>query len=265
MSKWLIMFAGGWVISFTGMKNLRFLFERRRWMAPNYNGDAIPLGYGLVFWIALVWFVFCEPASVWLIGPSIIVSFAGWLDDRIGQSRMKGLRGHFGILWREGRITTGMLKVWIIGSCAAGVAFLESDTVSSFITDVLLLALSANFINLLDVRPGRALKGFWFLLLLCVTVGSVHDTEMPFFLYLFMCTIVAAPSDFSARAMLGDTGANLLGFLGGALCVYSLSPMVKWLIVAWLIILHVYTERVSLTTVIEQNALLRWIDRWGRS
>lgn len=111
MSKWLIMFAGGWVISFTGMKNLRFLFERRRWMAPNYNGDAIPLGYGLVFWIALVWFVFCEPASVWLIGPSIIVSFAGWLDDRIGQSRMKGLRGHFGILWREGRITTGMLKV----------------------------------------------------------------------------------------------------------------------------------------------------------
>ncbi|CEH29874.1 hypothetical protein AM501_18860 [Aneurinibacillus migulanus] len=264
MSELLIMLAGGWVISLAGMKSLGFLFVRMGWVAPNYQGDAIPLGYGLVFWIALVWFAFCEPASVWLVGPAIIVSLAGWLDDRIGQSRMKGLRGHFGVLWREGRITTGMLKVWIIGSCAAGVAFLTFDTVPSFIVDMLLLALGANFINLLDVRPGRALKGVWFLLLLCIGIGSVSDTEMSLFLYLLICTIVAAPSDFSARAMLGDTGANLLGFLGGALCVYSLSPIVKWLVVAWLIVLHLYAERVSLTAVIEQNALLRRIDRWGR-
>jgi hypothetical protein len=145
-----------------------------------------------------------------------------------------------------------------------------------------LIALMANALNLFDLRPGRALKVYWgmsavitgyFALVLFsdpIFFRWTHLTLSPFycvmaFSLLLLATMVYAPFDFAGMMMLGDTGANPLGaFLG--LCLALLLPF--WgqtFVIGILILLHIYTERVSLTQTIARAPFLRWLDTLGRS
>ncbi|GEN33441.1 hypothetical protein [Aneurinibacillus danicus] len=265
-----LIFAVGWLMGYIGMRLACAIFIRMKWVASNYAGHAIPLGYGLILSFGLLGFATLSVWRMqgfllsWVVCAAVVVSLAGWLDDRYGQTRAKGLRGHFNVLWREGKVTTGIVKLGIIGICAVAVAASASATAVSFMVDALLLGLSANFVNLLDVRPGRALKGFWFILIICAIFGTLSPALVPLFWYMLGCTLAAAPFDCSAQAMLGDTGANLLGFVGGIFCVYSFDASVKWLLIGTLFLIQLYAERVSLTAVIERSPVLSRIDQWGR-
>jgi hypothetical protein len=136
----------------------------------------------------------------------------------------------------------------------------ESGSVWPAVLDGLLIALSANFINLLDVRPGRALKGFFVLSLSVVLLApDIISLIGP----LLAVAIVCAPSDFSARTMLGDVGANVLGGMAGVALVLSLSPPARLAAVLLLLAVHLLCERYSLTEIISQNRVLRWLDRLG--
>ena len=61
----------------------------------------------------------------------------------------------------RGRLTTGAVKA--VGGLAAGLAagfILHPGRPAAIVLDALLIALTANLLNLLDLRPGRCLKGF---------------------------------------------------------------------------------------------------------
>jgi hypothetical protein len=85
--------------------------------------------------------------------------------------------------------------------------------------------------------------------------------------FLLVCTGAAAAilgPDLRERGMLGDSGANLLGFLAGAEIVRRLPEV--WLIPAALVVigLNVLAETVTFTRTIDAIPPLRWFDRLGR-
>ncbi|MGB4008418.1 MAG: hypothetical protein WBL79_07430, partial [Bacillota bacterium] len=135
--------------------------------------------------------------------------------------------------------------------------------------DAAVVALSANLINLLDRRPGRAIKGFllgfaalsmWFwmkdgkagLARMLSPAGSALGAAIAFF-----------PADLGETAMLGDTGSNALG---AALGYCLLQMTVGWRTSALIVLvwLTLASERMSFGKVIEDNRVLRFIDRLGR-
>jgi UDP-GlcNAc:undecaprenyl-phosphate/decaprenyl-phosphate GlcNAc-1-phosphate transferase len=70
--------------------------------------------------------------------------------------------------------------------------------------------------------------------------------------------------DLRERAMLGDAGSNLLGFIFG-LALFRLLP--TWglgIALVMILILHVLGETVTLSRIIEATPPLRWFDRLGR-
>jgi hypothetical protein len=64
--------------------------------------------------------------------------------------------------------------------------------------------------------------------------------------------------------MLGDSGANLLGFMAGAEIVRRLPEV--WLIPAVVVVvgLNVLAETVTFSRTIDAIPPLRWFDRLGR-
>src|SRR5262249_16934901 len=118
-----------------------------------------------------------------------------------------------------------------------------------------LMALTANAINLLDLRPLRALKGFALPGLPVFLWAAVKDVSTPEFAALgalLGAAAVYAPFEARRRTMLGDAGANLLGaLLGLAAGRLSLPAQIAWL--AAVIALHVYAERASISAWIEAH------------
>jgi UDP-N-acetylmuramyl pentapeptide phosphotransferase/UDP-N-acetylglucosamine-1-phosphate transferase len=132
------------------------------------------------------------------------------------------------------------------------------------LTAALLIALAANTVNLVDLRPGRAIKVFylWFFLLL----GFFWDKETLALLAPLAGGLLAlAPTDLKARGMLGDTGANLLGAALGMTSVWATAFSIQLAVVVFLLLLHLFTEKYSLTGIIERNRLLSYLDNLGRS
>ena len=85
------------------------------------------------------------------------VALLGLLDDALGanESAPRGWRGHARAI-AAGRFSTGAIKA--IGALALA-AYATSglgDRDFAYITDLLLLLLTTNLFNLLDLRPGRS-------------------------------------------------------------------------------------------------------------
>jgi UDP-GlcNAc:undecaprenyl-phosphate GlcNAc-1-phosphate transferase len=240
---------------------------------PNYRGESIPVGMGLIF--VFVYILVAFLLAYWAAGDLVllvlflvgVVFFAllGLLDDLLGSRENRGLKGHFGALL-NGKLTTGALKALGGGAGALLISFisLPGRPWWEILTAALLMALAANTINLVDLRPGRAIKVFylWFLILL-----AVFQDKLPLVLIAPLAggLLACAPADLKARAMLGDTGANLLGAALGMASVWTMTFPAQLAVVAFLMLLHLFTERYSLTMIIEKNRLLRFLDNLGRS
>jgi UDP-N-acetylmuramyl pentapeptide phosphotransferase/UDP-N-acetylglucosamine-1-phosphate transferase len=196
-----------------------------------------------------------------LLGAAIsLAALAGLYDDyRSGGAR--GIRLHLKEL-ANGRVTPGVVKlVVILGAAAWAVVGLDGGPLRILLA-IPVVAGSANLWNLLDVRPGRALKAFlvaalalvaWYVryddLLIPVAIGS---------------TAALLFWDLRERAMLGDAGSNVLGFIIG-LAVFRLLP--TWglaMALVAILILHALGETVTLSRIIEGTPPLRWFDRLGR-
>jgi UDP-GlcNAc:undecaprenyl-phosphate/decaprenyl-phosphate GlcNAc-1-phosphate transferase len=76
--------------------------------------------------------------------------------------------------------------------------------------------------------------------------------------------LVAGVYDLRERAMLGDTGANLLGALAGLWLVLTLSGTGQLIALALLAIVTVYGELRSISALVERTPGLRELDSWGR-
>ena len=235
----------------------------------NYQGIDIPISVGLTFPLAmmLVFLVYlllgraAESFAFFLLGMTVI-SFLGFIDDMLGQRDTLGFKGHFGALL-QGRLTTGGLKALGGGFVALFIAISLGGAWWNVALNTLLMALFTNLMNLLDLRPGRAIKGYLLLLLL---IAAVAGTNVDWWLLAPLLGVVLAylPVDVKARAMMGDAGSNVLGLALGIYAAGWLSWQVRLGILLFLVAMHLYTEKYSLTTTIENNRLLKAVDQLGR-
>jgi UDP-N-acetylmuramyl pentapeptide phosphotransferase/UDP-N-acetylglucosamine-1-phosphate transferase len=244
----------------------------------NYRGRRLPGAAGLLFLLVALPCVWLSPR---VPGPSLrgavavvmaVFGGVGLLDDLYGgRAQARGLGGHLRALLR-GRITTGAVKA--AGGVAAGLVAgwllcFGGGPWWSVVVTGLVIALTANLLNLLDLRPGRALKGFG-LLALPLMLRPLIEQRWAFdggvlllLGPLLAAALVLAPSDLAGRVMMGDVGANTLGGVAGLALVLNLTPGGRVAALVALLALHLYCERASLTDLFARNRVLRWLDRLG--
>lgn len=191
----------------------------------------------------------------------VVMAAAGRWDDLRGDERPRGFGGHLGAL-KGGRITGGLVK--IAAGAVAGIAcgLVLSGDFWIVLEAVLLVALSANLLNLLDRAPGRAAK-LW--LVLSVPLFAFGEpgwrVAASGMLGAVFCLL---PSDLGERAMLGDMGANPLGAAVGLGLLVSLERPYRVAVILVLLALNLASERYSFSTIIKRNTFLKKFDEIGR-
>lgn len=192
---------------------------------------------------------------------SLVVVVVGFLDDVWGGVGARGFGGHLGALWR-GRVTMGVVKLVVFGGGAVVFALVVEDGVFAVGVGAVLLAGSVNLANLLDVRPGRAIKFVGVAVVGLVLVAPAGAV-------LAVAPIVGGMMalfyfDLKGRIMLGDAGAAVLGAICGYLAL-SVGPGLLWA-VSLVVILGVtaIAEVSSISKMIERVGLLRRFDELGR-
>jgi glucosyl-3-phosphoglycerate synthase len=184
----------------------------------NYRGARLPL----VGWMVALH----EP----------FVTAIGLADDRWSGSE-RGFAAHL-----RARRTTGVLK--LVGIPLVALVRTRSPS------GALLVSLSANALNQLDTRPGRALKAY-------IATALVVDAPLAL-------AVLLAPYDLREMAMLGDGGANGLGAMLGSSSVNRFTGRGRWVAIGALAGLTLLGERRSLGELIERTPVLRELDAWGR-
>ena len=126
-----------------------------------------------------------------------------------------------------------------------------------------IIALSANAINLLDLRPGRACAAFFVGAAVIIAIHlATHETLSPLWFVVIPAAAVYE-RDRRGLAMMGDTGSNLLGASLGVGILTIAGPIsVRLAILGVLAALHILAERASITNIIEGNRFLKRIDSW---
>ncbi len=261
----------GWLAGYLVLPCVLGLLVEGGAVRENYRGRAVPVGAGLVLLLAFLgacFFLFFWVPPLFLVASAfVLVLFCllGLADDLLGSRERRGLRGHFGALWR-GRLTTGALKA--LGGAAGAVLFAlaarPGGSVGEVAATALLVALAANTLNLFDLRPGRALKVFfaWGLAVAAAAWGSPGSLLLA---PLLGSALAYARRDLRGEAMLGDTGSNLLGAALGVATAGACSLPGQVVVVVVLVALHVFTERYSLTALIAGNRFLSFLDGLGRA
>ena len=119
-----------------------------------------------------------------------------------------------------------------------------------------------NTMNLFDVRPGRALKIFIIISILIWIFSKAPDRFLTLILIGSILTIIKG--DLREEYMLGDVGANILGYTLGFTSAISFNMNYKIPIIVLLIILHIISEMTSISLLINKNVVLKYIDEIGR-
>lgn len=252
----------------------RWLCRRLGLLRANFRGDRIPGAAGLGYLAVLL------PAggTLWLadaplrgetlriLWVALAFGLLGLADDLWGTPAARGFRGHLRALV-TGRPTTGALKL-IGGGMAALIAArsLHSDRsgweIFPVLADTLLIAMAANAINLLDVRPGRAQFGFALLLTPSIAAALLCRDARAFAPLLLLGVVARGWRDDAwGRAMLGDTGANLLGAVAGLAAAEILPFAGRLALLALLLALNGAAERSSLSERIAGTPWLAALDR----
>ncbi|MDT5035332.1 MAG: hypothetical protein QOE03_517 [Micromonosporaceae bacterium] len=200
----------------------------------------------------------------------------GFYDDLVGGRpghAAKGFRGHLTAL-AQGRVTSGLIKV--VGVGASGLAAAALLDVGGPVrrgrgrgvrmaVDVLLgagvIAGTANLLNLLDLRPGRALKAG---LLVATPIAAASGRGAGIAAGAAGAAAGLLPADLDEKIMLGDAGANTLGALLGTALAAGTGTAGRAVLFAGLAALTAASERVSFTQVINRTPVLRELDALGR-
>jgi UDP-N-acetylmuramyl pentapeptide phosphotransferase/UDP-N-acetylglucosamine-1-phosphate transferase len=246
----------------------------------NYRASELPSPFGVLpiaaALLALVPLALIERlADVDVLYPKVVpiavyalgVACLGLIDDTLGAGRParpgpRGWRGH-GAAALRGELSTGTLKA--VGSLGLALLVMDFANLSTgrWLLAAGVLVLATNVFNLLDLRPGRSTKAF-VLLGAGLTIGSA-DLRPLWVLGLFAApALVAGLYDLRERAMLGDTGANLLGALAGLWLVLTLSGTGQLVALALLALITIYGEFRSISDLVERAPGLRELDSWGR-
>jgi Glycosyl transferase family 2 len=186
------------------------------------------------------------PLVGWIVGlrreAAVGAVAALGLADDLWSGEERGIRAHLA----SGR-TTGVLKL-------LGIPFVGALATRS-LSGAVLFAGSANLMNQLDTKPGRALKAF---LITSLFLRGTSAGGSP------ISGVLLLPYDLRERVMLGDAGSNALGALLGLKSVDRLHGWGRWAAALGVVGLNVLGERRSLGELIERTPVLREADAWGR-
>jgi UDP-GlcNAc:undecaprenyl-phosphate/decaprenyl-phosphate GlcNAc-1-phosphate transferase len=250
----------------------------------NYRGRALPSPLGVltpaVAAVTLIPLLLIErlgstevlyPETLSAVIYALGVIVLGLIDDTLGGDSpsaaagalpKRGWRGHGAAVLR-GEFSTGALKA----AGSLGLALLAMSLLGlsngRWLLAAGVLVLATNVFNLLDLRPGRTGKAF-VLLGAGLTIGA-GELRPLWTLGLFAGpALVAGFYDLRECAMLGDTGANLIGALAGLWLVLSLSGTGQLIALLVLVLITVYGELRSISELVERTPGLRELDSWGR-
>ena len=283
-----------------GMRMLTSHYAPRSWERRSFNGSTVQLTGGLdaatgVAVAGATAFAarHADTRAGQLRAAAGIVStcagaVAGGIDDHLEKkfpAQGKGFHGHLGAL-RHGKVTSGLLKIAGVGLGSINSASLidqadhmrvsrkkpntqrhqvQHSSVPARLCDItintLLIASTANFINLLDLRPGRAVKAVG----ASSALASAFTRDPEGAAALVGTAVAAAPSDLSGETMLGDLGANALGAQLGVVLAQIPARSARCGVLGLIIGLTALSEKVSFSQVIENNSILRALDRLGRT
>lgn len=223
----------------------------------NFRGDSIPTGYGFVLVMAAAPLLRWERLSL-----AAVLGFGilGLIDDIYGTREVGGFRGHIRLL-TKGKVSTGLIKA--VGGGLVGLsigAYAAGGDLALGILYGLVICLCANALNLLDLRPGRAVSCWWLGMLALGLVPSARHMVVHV-LPVFIPALWLSVLDRSAKVMLGDAGSNVLGAVLGLAIVMSLGLPAKIAIVILMAAVNIYSEKYSISRLIESNRFLTRLDR----
>jgi len=250
-----------------------------RWRRTNYRGREVDLLGGVATAAgAATGALACGGAAG--AGATVVTTTAGLLgaiDDADVDSTSKGLRGHLSAL-QQGRVTTGLVKLVGISSAALvasavatgfGRRGAPAEAVPGWAeraVDVagsgVLIAATANLVNLFDLRPGRALK---LVGLVCAPLAAAAPGPSGRVAGAALGAVVASwEGDLGEETMLGDAGANALGALTGTALALLGSARARAVATGTAVGLVLLSEKVSFSRVIATTPGLRELDAWAR-
>lgn len=292
---------------------LGYVLRRKRikasqWERTNFHGVTVSLRGGVAMAgasvaSAAVASAFSDQPRAALGGlvASLGGGLAGYIDDvdqgaHDGGKVAKGLKGHLGAL-AHGQVTTGVIKIAGIGASALAASALvgsKATSVGGKVADLalntVLIAGTANLANLLDLRPGRALKATvlvaaplsYFSCAAAKTSASGASgaasatpaapasasgasAQRLLASGLNAAAITALVEDLQETTMLGDTGANAAGALLGTSLAANDSWKLRLGTTLGVVGLILASEKVSFSKVIAANPALNWLDQlWRR-
>lgn len=275
---------------------LGYVLRRKRikasqWERTNFHGATVSLRGGVamagaaVASAAVASALSDQPrAALGGVVASLGGGLAGYIDDvdqgaHDGGKVAKGLKGHLGAL-AHGQVTTGVIKIAGIGASALAASALVGSKatsvggkVSDLALNTVLIAGTANLANLLDLRPGRALKATvlvaaplsYFSCAAAKTPASPASAQRLLASGLNAAAITALVEDLQETTMLGDTGANAAGALLGTSLAANDSWKLRLGTTLGVVGLILASEKVSFSKVIAANPALNWLDQlWRR-
>ncbi|MBO4548033.1 MAG: hypothetical protein J5758_02350 [Abditibacteriota bacterium] len=124
----------------------------------------------------------------------------------------------------------------------------------------MLIPLSANTVNLLDLRPGRAFAAFAVSALVILLACSFRIYDWNICGIIFAVTCIAYYWDRKADAMMGDAYSNVLGAFLAVLVIMNMPLWFAIVCIVFNIALQIYSEMNSITRLIENHRILRYID-----
>ena len=237
------------------------LGEPDTWRRTNFRGATVDLVAGPAVATGIVVGGLVEGAGAGNIVATLGGAFVGRMDDlrgvRPAERFDKGLAGHLRAL-RAGRVSAGALKIGGLTAVGALVALVDGRRArSDVLLDAACIAGTANLVNLLDLRPGRALKAA------AAASAGAHGLGAR---SLAVCgaSVGVLPADLREQSMLGDAGANAVGAALGRSLVHRAPKPLRVALLALLTGVTLASERVSFSAVIDATPSLRALDQLGR-
>lgn len=263
---------------------VRGLFEAG-FVRSNYAGREVPVPIGLLLPLAafvalgvaapldrlvddeILGGVGLAGAMLYIVG----VCLLGVIDDLLGTPAIegdlgrkdpRGLRGHAKAVLSGGFSTGAVKAIGALGLAAFAIGLVVPGD-WEYLLAIALVVVTTNLFNLLDLRPGRAIKVFT-VLVIGLAVGS-WTLDPLWTMGVFIGSLpVLAYYDLGEQGMLGDTGSNAIGAIAGLWMVLVLSTTAQVIALAVVLLITLYGEFRSISQLIDRTPVLRWLDQLGR-
>ena len=262
------LFILGYIITFFIQRLIRNMIIESGRTITNYKGISVPSPMGIAIILGSIASIgivisikdFRTSEMIYMAFLGLFLGFIGMIDDVYGNSRVRGFKGHITHLIR-GNLTTGGLKALAGVLAAFSISVFMSDNVYDILVNIIFISLITNLMNLLDVRPGRAIKFFLFFMFALLLTGNLLNLS-----YIVLGGVLAYfPMDLKEKGMLGDTGANFLGMILSMNIVVAVKGLkIRIIFLLITLFLNLFSEKYSFSEIIEKNRILKFIDHLGR-